>query len=128
MQSDNSDVKRALMMQYSDWKGTQYRYGGMSKQGVDCSAFVLLTYQSRLGQRLPRTTLLQSRIGSPVSRRELRAGDLVFFKTSYKVRHVGIFIGDAQFLHASTSKGVTISSLDNNYWSARYWMAKRPNF
>lgn len=118
-------IRSALLEQYEDWKGTRYQYGGMSRSGVDCSGFVYLTYQNKLGQSVPRTTLQQARVGVPVSRHALQVGDLVFFKTGDKDRHVGIFLGDSRFLHASTSKGVTISNLNNRYWASNYWMAKR---
>jgi cell wall-associated NlpC family hydrolase len=86
---------------------------------------VQLTYQSLLGIELPRSTDVQSTIGRPVSQRELAPGDLVFFKTGLRSRHVGIYIEDRKFMHASTDKGVMISGLDDFYWSRKYWKAVR---
>ena len=99
--------------------------GGLSKKGVDCSGLVYLTYRENLGIEIPRSTALQSKTGKEVKRSELRAGDLVFFKTSYKVRHVGIYIEDGKFFHASTSKGVMISNLNDYYWKDKYWHSRR---
>ncbi|MEE9543111.1 MAG: NlpC/P60 family protein [Thermodesulfobacteriota bacterium] len=118
-------VKKKLYSQHREWKGVRYNIGGLNKLGVDCSGFVYLTYKSKLGIKLPRTTKAQIKVGKEVSKRKLRAGDLVFFKTSRKVRHVGIYIEDGKFLHASTSKGVMISRLDNKYWRKAYWKARR---
>ncbi|MEN8264188.1 MAG: NlpC/P60 family protein [Nitrospirota bacterium] len=118
-------VKSRLYSQYKEWKAVRYKLGGLSKRGIDCSGFVYITYRNRFGIKLPRTTALQSRIGSRVSKSRLRAGDLVFFRTSSKVRHVGIYLEDGNFMHASTSKGVSISSLQNIYWSKKYWKSVR---
>lgn len=121
----SDSVRSALYSQYGEWRGTKYRLGGMSKQGVDCSGFVYLTYRSRFGITLPRTTRHQSNQGVAVSPRALRPGDLVFFKTGPNKRHVGIYVEDRKFLHASSSKGVMLSSLDNKYWTNAYWTARR---
>ena len=121
----STPISGPLYAQYLEWRGTPYRLGGNSRQGVDCSSFVQQTFSQRLGISLPRTTAEQHRIGESVARDQLQTGDLVFFKTEVKVRHVGIYLGDQVFLHASTSQGVTLSRLDNVYWSPRYWKAKR---
>lgn len=118
-------VYRKLMSHYRDWKGVRYEMGGLSKRGVDCSGFVFKAYQSRLGMNIPRSTELQSQVGEKVKRSQLKTGDLVFFKTSYKVRHVGIYLEDGDFMHASSSRGVMISNLSNVYWNKKYWKARR---
>ena len=74
---------------------------------------------------IPRTTKWQVKIGSFVKRNTLKIADLVFFKTGWDTRHVGIYIGDNRFLHASVSKGVMISSLSNVYWNSKYWQSRR---
>jgi len=125
--SGEQSRKAVLYRQFHEWKGTKYRLGGMSKKGVDCSAFVQLIYKSKFGINLPRTTRYQSTRGVPVSQQKLETGDLVFFKTGANDRHVGIFLEDRKFLHASSSKGVMISSLDNSYWSRKFWTARRIN-
>ncbi|WP_447969502.1 NlpC/P60 family protein [Nitrospira sp. M1] len=125
MLSNEDAVKRSLYAQLDEWNDVDYDYGGLSKDGVDCSGFVYLTYQSHFGVTLPRTTAQQSHVGQPVAQRHLRPGDLVFFKTGRKTRHVGIFVEGRQFIHASKSRGVMMSSLDDFYWSKKYWKAKR---
>ncbi len=114
-----------LRNEYHHWKGTPYRLGGNNKKGIDCSAFVQVIYKNSFNIKLPRGTKTQAETGYPVYKNKLKVADLIFFKTSWKVRHVGIYIGDNQFLHASTSKGVMISSLDNIYWKAKYWQSRR---
>lgn len=123
--SNASETKSQLIQMHLEWKGVPYRLGGMSKAGIDCSGFVLLTFQSRFGVQLPRTTAQQKEAGKSVSKSQLRPGDLVFFKTGWSTRHVGIYLGDSQFLHASTSQGVMISSLNNSYWKQKYWLSRR---
>lgn len=122
---DPGMVKEELYAQHREWKGTRYRLGGLSKRGIDCSGLVYTTYRDRLGIELPRSTQYQVQVGRTIRRSDLRPGDLVFFKTGRKVRHVGIYIEDGKFFHASTSKGVTISRLDGYYWRDRYWQARR---
>lgn len=124
--TENDSVRKAaLYRQYKEWKGTNYRLGGLNKEGVDCSGFVYLTYRSKFGISLPRTTRYQSAQGMAVSRQALQPGDLVFFKTGAGKRHVGIFVEERKFLHASSSNGVMLSNLDNSYWAAKYWTARR---
>ena len=122
---DSRALKSKILKQYDEWHKTPYKMGGLSKHGIDCSGFTYLTYRSRLGCNLPRTTELQAKTGNKVTRNNLRVGDLIFFQTSFFYNHVGIYLGDSKFLHASTSKGVIISSLKEKYWHKRYWMARR---
>lgn len=117
--------ERNLEQHFHTWQGTPYRYGGLSKRGIDCSGFVYLTYLQALGTPLPRTTQAQSKVGTRVEQGKLQAGDLVFFKTAAKQRHAGIYLGQQRFMHASSSKGVTLSSLNTPYWQDSYWMARR---
>lgn len=124
--ADGEEVMKAKMYrQYRQWQGTSYAYGGLSKRGIDCSGFVYLTYLEQLGIKLPRSTKLQAQVGQQVPRGDLRAGDLVFFNTGFKGRHVGIYLEQGRFLHVSTKRGVMISSLGDNYWRERYWQARR---
>jgi len=123
--SNTNEVKNKIYSQYKQWGGVQYQLGGLSKKGIDCSGLVYLTYDEKLGMKIPRSTELQSKTGKEIKRSDLRAGDLVFFKTSIKVRHVGIYIEDGKFFHASTSKGVMISNLNDYYWKDKYWHARR---
>ncbi len=123
--SDSSAVRDALLEQYGEWHGTPYRMGGLDKRGIDCSGFAYITFRSKLGYSIPRTTKSQAQSGRYISLQDLRAGDLIFFKTSIRYNHVGIYLGDKQFLHASSSKGVMISGLNERYWKKHYWTARR---
>nr|WP_010131179.1 NlpC/P60 family protein [Microbulbifer agarilyticus] len=118
-------IKASLYDQHREWKGIPYRLGGMSKRGIDCSALVYLIYRDHMGVELPRTTQYQATAGAPIKRTQLRPGDLVFFRTGRRGRHVGIYLEDGKFLHASVSRGVTISQLTDHYWKSRYWRARR---
>lgn len=118
-------VRLALLQQYEHWEGTPYRYGGLATDGVDCSGFIQQVYLDFDGRLLPRTTEQQARLGYSVSLHELKPADLVFFKTGFKQRHAGIYLGNGEFMHAATSSGVIISRLDNPYWAEAWWMARR---
>ncbi|MFO6299123.1 NlpC/P60 family protein [Rahnella selenatireducens] len=119
------DIKSALLSQYSHWKGTHYHLGGTTRHGVDCSALMQHLFKDSLHHPLPRTTLEQIKNGKQVNKNNLQPGDLVFFKTNSAERHVGVYVGDNQFIHASKIEGVTISSLDNRYWVDHYETARR---
>ncbi|OOF42492.1 endopeptidase [Rodentibacter trehalosifermentans] len=113
---------KALAGVYSEWAGTRYRMGGTSKRGIDCSAFMQTAFLSAYGIELPRSTAEQRHLGRKISKHELQKGDLVFFRGN---NHVGVYIGNNQFMHASSSQGVTISSLDENYWARTYTQSRR---
>lgn len=125
--SDSITVIAKLNDQLNGWHGTPYRYGGMSRRGVDCSGFVSLTFRDRFELQLPRETRQQAQIGTEIDKDDLLPGDLVFFKTGAGESglHVGIYDTDNQFIHASTSRGVMRSSLDNVYWRKKFWQARR---
>lgn len=108
------------------YMGVKYVYGGTTASGFDCSGYTQKVF-SDAGKSLPRTTGGQYGTGTPVSKSDLQTGDLVFFNTSGKgVSHVGIYIGSSNFIHASTSKGVSIASInDPAYWGSRYIGARR---
>lgn len=122
---DSQKVKRLLKEEYNEWKSVKHRLGGISKNGIDCSGYVYKTFLNRFGRQLPRATELQSETGRHVNQGQLKPGDLVFFKTGLFKKHVGIYLEDRKFVHVSSSKGVTISSLDNSYWAGSYWKARR---
>lgn len=123
--STYNEAQSTLMQAYREWKGTPYVLGGASASGVDCSSFVRIVFENYFNLELPSNTRTQLNAGSGVRRLSLRTGDLVFFRTGRKTLHVGIITEGKDFLHASTSKGVMISSLSEYYWSSRYLAARR---
>ena len=123
--SDSDKVKQILNQQYKDWRHVQHSMGGISKKGIDCSGLVYQTYKTRFGVDIPRSTEYQSKVGRKIRQEQLRAGDLVFFKTGIFKRHVGMYIDDGEFIHVSSRKGVMISNLENPYWNSAYWKAQR---
>lgn len=120
----SDEVKRRLHSQYQEWRDVPYRNGGQSRKGIDCSAFIQLTYWQRFGLKVPRTTRELSTFGREEIT-SLRPGDLVLFKTGWGDRHVGIYLENYRFLHVSTSSGVAISKLTEPYWYERYWQTRR---
>lgn len=122
---DSERVKEILKQQYNDWHTVRHKMGGTSMRGVDCSGLVYQTYRTRFGIDMPRSTEYQARMGTTIKKDRLRTGDLVFFKTGLFTRHVGIYIDNGEFLHVSSSNGVTISDLEDSYWKRTYWKAQR---
>nr|WP_113868542.1 bifunctional murein DD-endopeptidase/murein LD-carboxypeptidase [Brenneria salicis]NMN91304.1 spr peptidase [Brenneria salicis ATCC 15712 = DSM 30166]RBP59467.1 spr peptidase [Brenneria salicis ATCC 15712 = DSM 30166]RLM29724.1 bifunctional murein DD-endopeptidase/murein LD-carboxypeptidase [Brenneria salicis ATCC 15712 = DSM 30166] len=121
----NVDIKSKLLDQYASWKGVRYRLGGDSRRGIDCSAFVQRTFREQFDMDLPRSTYEQQEVGQKIQRTKLRPGDLVLFRAGSTGRHIGIYIGNNQFVHASTSSGVMISNMGDTYWNKRYHEARR---
>ena len=121
----SSYIGRKLISTSMQYIGVPYVFGGTSPYGFDCSGFVQYVF-AKCGISLPRTADVQFEVGTPVSTTDLRPGDAVFFETyTYGASHVGIYIGDGNFIHASSSRGVTISSLGSSYYSAHYLGARR---
>ena len=119
--------ERDLMVKISKgFLGAPYRFGGASLRGLDCSAFVKRIY-SIFDINLPRTAREQSQMGQKVSRDELAVGDLVFFNTRRYISHVGIYIGNNEFVHASSGRAreVRVDSLDQPYYNKRFVKAVR---
>lgn len=108
-----------------DWIGTPYRFGGSSKKGIDCSAFTKQLYSDVFNMDIKRNSRDIFSMVSPVSKDDLKEGDLVFFKIhSHSITHIGIYLGDNRFAHAS-AKGVAISSLDEAYYSRYFYKGGR---
>jgi peptidoglycan endopeptidase LytE len=104
--------------------GTPYKWGGTTPSGFDCSGFIGYTFK-QAGKTLPRTTAQIYKEGTSVSKSNLQKGDLVYFQTYKKgPSHMGIYLGNNEFIHSSSSKGVSITSMDNSYWKNRYIGAK----
>lgn len=118
----NRDLYRFI----ESWWGTPYRMGGATQKGVDCSAFTQTLMSAIYGLQIPRTTSEQKAFSEVIRRDELREGDLVFFNTRGRgVSHVGIYLQDNKFVHAASSGGVMISSLNEAYWHKRLISAGR---
>ncbi|MGL5110499.1 MAG: NlpC/P60 family protein [Vibrio ordalii] len=115
----------SLGILFQRWQGVPYRLGGETLNGVDCSAFVQIAFKDAWQIPLPRTTRSQSQTGFEVNYQNAQRGDLVFFRTSRTSNHVGVYLGDKKFMHASTSKGVMISRMDNPYWASKFWQFRR---
>ena len=109
--------------------GIPYKWGGNTRAGMDCSAFVRVIFRKTYGIELPLTARQIYRVGRPVNRlQDLKLGDLVFFRLALSgpgISHVGIYLGKERFAHVGVSTGATITSLDNPYFRRRYVGARR---
>lgn len=114
----------------ASYKGTPYRYGGTSHKGMDCSGLIYVAFQKE-GRKLPRVSRAMAKQGKAISLKNIRKGDLLFFKTggSWRINHVGLVSsvrnGEIFFLHATIKRGVTVSSLSLKYWKRAFVKAKR---
>lgn len=120
----DDDKNMPLYAEVSQWLGVPYRYSGLSRKGLDCSGFAYLMYQKVYRKKIPRSTsdLAKMKMHN-ISKGDLQTGDFVFFATSKnksKISHVGIYLKDGCFIHASTSLGVIVSCLDEDYYN-RTW-------
>jgi lipoprotein Spr len=120
----NTEVEQVegnpLLEHVDEWYGTRYRYGGTTKAGVDCSAFTQAIYLSAFAVGLPRTARDQFRNARIISATEMKTGDLVFFNTTGGISHVGIYLQNNKFVHASSAYGVTISDMFDPYYIKRF--------
>ncbi|MDE6574298.1 MAG: C40 family peptidase [Muribaculaceae bacterium] len=121
-------TRQRILSEAKKWLGTPYRYGGESRKGTDCSGMVMCVYRDAASIKLPRDSRSQQQFCKPLKRSGLAPGDLVFFATKVggsKVGHVGIYISDGDFIHASSSRGVIISNLEQDYYKRHYHSAGR---
>lgn len=128
LETDKSTLKEKMLMEIIKYLNTPYKYGGNSSSGIDCSAFTQTIYHNVLSIDLNRSAKEQFKQGTEIDNREdLKFGDLVFFNTRRRVKpgHVGIYIGDDLFAHASSKNGVIVSSLDQDYYSGRFMGGRR---
>lgn len=115
------EVRNKKMFEFiDDWYGTPYRLGGTTKKGIDCSAFSQFLFASVYGASIPRTAREQYKLTSRISRTDLKEGDLIFFNTRGGVSHVGVYLQNNKFVHASTSGGVMISDIFDEYWVKKF--------
>ena len=114
-----------LLQQIDHWWGTRYCMGGDDENCIDCSAFTQTMERNVYGIQIPRTAHEQYNFSTHIDDTELKEGDLVFFRTGNYISHVGLYVGNYKFVHASTSGGVTITDLNDAYWSKKYAGAGR---
>lgn len=123
------DKNIPLYAEVSTWLGTPYRYGGTTKRGVDCSGFTMQVYRKVYRTSLPRSTSgLAKAKYKKVSKSKLTTGDLILFatgKNKKQVSHVGIYMKDGKFIHASTSNGVMVNHIDDEYYKKAWVRAVR---
>jgi cell wall-associated NlpC family hydrolase len=122
---DTNPIKKIILKEFYEWEGTPHKMGGNSKNGIDCSGFAHYIYTKLFNIRVPRTTKQFFTTGIKIDKSQLKPGDLVAFNPHSYPRHVGIYIGNNQFIHASTTKGVMMSDLSNPYWKKYYIMSRR---
>jgi len=119
--SDYTKLEQA----YKKYKGVKYRYGGTTSLGFDCSGFVQRVYAETFHINIPRTTRAMMKTGKKIGKGSLKIGDLVFFHPTRKYYHVGIYMGNGIFMHASSSRGITKSKMNLKYWQRSYVTARR---
>lgn len=124
-------VKAKVIEKAKSFVGTRYKYGGTTKRGMDCSGLIYTSYLSE-NINLPRTSRQMSHLGKRLNLREVSTGDLLFFETDKKkkaINHVGLVVEAAPtailFIHSTSSRGVIISSLEEDYWKDSFVMARR---
>lgn len=124
-----SDKNQDLVLYALSLNGVRYKYGGRNVDtGFDCSGFVRYVFAQVAGLTLPHSASTISRSGAQVARSELQPGDLIFFNTLRRAfSHVGIYVGENRFIHASSSKNgyVVVSNLNEKYWTKRFDGARR---
>lgn len=116
---------RKLIEYINQWWGVPYRIGGAAMTGIDCSAFMQVLASEAYGLKLPRTSREQANQCMEISKTELKEGDFVFFNSGRGISHVGLYLLNNKFVHASTSAGVVISDLNELYWNRRFIKAGR---
>ncbi len=121
------EFRQAVVRTIDDYLGTPYKWGGTDARGLDCSGFVRVVFARAAHLNLPHNVAQLAKIGQPVSLQNVQFGDLIFFRKpgSGQLFHVGIYLGDDNFAHASTGNGVTISKLTEPYYKARLSFARR---
>lgn len=123
--SGRSVITRRLLSHAYRYQGVRYVFGGTTPRGFDCSGYTQYVFR-KAGVRIPRTSQAQYRASRKIKRAHLRPGDIVFFTTYMRgASHCGIYVGNGKFIHASSSRGIRVSSLSEAYWSRRYYGSGR---
>jgi lipoprotein Spr len=116
---------RAMLDSIEDSRGIRYRYGGSTPEGFDCSGFVQYLYNLSFQMLLPRTSGELALVGPIIRRDRLQPGDLVFFAASDDITHVGVYLGNERFAHASSKAGISVNTLFQSYYSAHFAFGTR---
>lgn len=119
--------KDEVMFKIIEYLNTPYLWGGTSKRGIDCSAFIQTVMYQSLGVTLPRTSFEQSQVGEAIEKSDLKFGDLIFFDTMRKgrVTHVGMYLSNGFFAHSGSRTGVAVASLDDEFYTRTFLKARR---
>jgi lipoprotein Spr len=119
-------LKEPLYLFVHEWWNTPYRYGGTSKKGIDCSAFILRLFKDVYQYELPRTASQQYKISQKVKKEDLKDGDLVFFRNKVKSGwHVGLYLIDGWFIHSTSARGVTVSNINEPKYRSIFYSGGR---
>ena len=125
-----ADIQRTMVKEINHWSQVRYKKGGVTTKGADCSGFVLKVYEHSLEVQLPRTSHEQALVGDNIEKDSLAFGDLVFFYKNVRrkikrIGHVGIYVGDGNFVHSRKHHGVGESSLSEHYYAVQFACARR---
>ena len=123
----SAPIKLSMLNSINKYKGVPYKWGGDTMRGMDCSGFTMKVYKESARTTIPHNAASQYKLGAKINRKKLKFGDLVFFRDieSKGVSHVGIYVGNDNFVHASLSKGVVTSSMNQPFYKKRYVSARR---
>ncbi|MFA6011079.1 MAG: NlpC/P60 family protein [Desulfobacteraceae bacterium] len=124
-ETELSQTQSVILKEFNVWKGTPYRMGGNTMRGVDCSGFVKHIYNKLFSLDVPRSSREFMSTGQRIDKDELKPGDLIVFSPRSYPSHVGIYIGNNKFIHASRNRGVSMADLDQRYWKKAFRMARR---
>ena len=120
MNVDVESISNSALYNFiEDWWATRYHYGGQTRNGIDCSAYSGTLLSKVWGIKAPRTARAMYGVAEKIDRENLKEGDLVFFNTRGGVSHVGVYLGNGYFTHASTGNGVTINNLEETYYKTK---------
>lgn len=124
-----SDSIARLIKEAASWIGTPYRYGGQDRKGTDCSGMVVEVFKKAFNEKLPRTSRDQQTACHSVDSVAMQPGDLLFYATGRdkgRISHVGLYIGNGEMIHASSSRGVIVSNIAERYYAMRFRSVGRP--